>query len=99
MEHKFKTDRYCIDYKSPEGVLAIKEELLARYPEAEDFAVESVMDEYGDGYSVYLFYQRKENDKELAERLRQEEINRKYREDYDRRQYEALKKKFEGEAK
>jgi hypothetical protein len=97
MTRKFTQDRYCIDFKSPEGVIELKNELLERYPDAKNFSVESATDEWGDGHSAYLRYERLETDKEYAHRVAQDEYVRLWRAEHERRQYEELKKKFGGQ--
>lgn len=46
----------------------------------------------GDFYAILM--QREETDKEMAERIAREEERQKQRDEWDRKQYEALKQKF-----
>lgn len=52
-------------------------------------------DSKGSYYEHILFGDKLETDEEEALRMKQEDENKKWREENDRRQYEALKAKFE----
>ncbi len=66
------------------------------HPEATDFRVEQKSaGYYSDDKDIFVSYKRLEDDREYARRAHQEEVSRKQREDYDRQEYERLKKKFE----
>lgn len=51
-------------------------------------------DTYSDTPYMYFFAERPESDKEMKERIKAEEAQQKAREDYERKQYEALKAKY-----
>lgn len=63
------------------------------YAQWDSFEIDNVHVEYDEGYELALFGIRLENDKEYSERMKQQAENEKWR----RKQYEQLKKEFEGE--
>src|SRR5688500_8025266 len=77
------------------------EELCKRARAAEatgewkDFVVDRDHDGWDDSYRLALFASRKETAEEQKLREQQEAEHKKIRDDFERRQYEALKKKFE----
>lgn len=83
--------RCCI---SLEELNKIVKEIKLQYPEADEFEVD-----YNTHYSTIqltLTFNRNETNKERDYRLKSEEIRKENILKYERIQYEALKKKFEG---
>lgn len=51
---------------------------------------------YSDNKYLYICAERYETDQEMNKRLSQEEESRKWKEEHDRKEFERLKKKYEG---
>lgn len=81
----------CLDLEMSVGKLLNRlEELNAKYgPTAR---VESFKEEWGDSY--WLMTERPETDKEYDRRIAQEQTDKVRKEEWDRREFERLKKKF-----
>lgn len=74
---------------------ALKEiaHLIEKY--GENASIDTYSYPYNDTEYLYVYAERPETDKEMHERILQEEHMEKRREEQDRREFERLKKKFE----
>lgn len=76
-------------------LLSQVDNIKTQYPEATDFEIEA--DDYYDSVTLYINYYRNETDQEKKEREEREALIAKRQVDYERQQYETLKKKFEND--
>lgn len=108
MERKMKSCQYELfgeycTYRLEElnDLLIQKKEYLIKYQAADPSSISvSIEKIYSDPYQpdpsiqFCMNYSRPETDKEMNERVEQEERNRKYREERDRKEWERLQKQF-----
>jgi hypothetical protein len=93
-----KINEYTYDLDGPVAdAIAKLEELLAEHPTA-TLSYEDISSGYGDSdrYGLAVYIERPETDEEMVERRAQEAALRSLRDEAERRQYAALKAKFEG---
>lgn len=79
---------------SPEELQAEVERIKLQYPEASDFSIEYY--DYYDSTQLCLTFYRNETETETQARILYEKENLQRQNNYELKQYEYLKKKFEG---
>lgn len=106
-ERKLKNDRYEIfgkydSYTLEELTTRLKEvhscviEHMNAVPDSVRFSIEEIYHDYEPDPSIQFCatFKRPETDKEHFDRIEQENRNKKYQEERDRKEYERLQKQF-----
>jgi hypothetical protein len=94
-ERKKIERRYqSINYDSWDSILKTVNNLKQLHPNLKDTEIEFRLENDYDGEYCYIFYQDWETDAEMNKRIERESYYKAQREEQDRQQYEALKKKF-----
>lgn len=89
--------RISISYEDMDQIIGRMNSMINKYGlETQDFSVEAD-EEYGSVYPVLVFSRPETSEEKFSREIREAQYEAQ-RENYDRAQYEKLKKKFEGES-
>lgn len=95
MSKRMKSVSFSCSSESIGSILEQLNSIKKEHPEVDIMDARlNTKNDYGDSYSVFCTYERYETDKERSDRETREQEFLKQREDWDRKQFEALKKKF-----
>lgn len=93
------SESVSVYYNTLQTVIETADRLIEKYPETlksyKDFFIDNYDEPYSDGTYPHLMYQRPETPKETAKREKEAKEWADRQAEWDRKNYERLKKQFE----